>query len=282
MLDENGQYLPFDPPLVDAGATLGGTVAAGLSGSGRFRYGGVRDFLLGVKLVTRANRVVFGGGKVVKNAAGFDIPKLMIGSLGQYGVMTELTFKVFPRPQQFVTLLVPSSDAEVDLARLERILRAPLDLTCADYSPTEGIAIMLGGSTDAMAARVQRVGDLLDCKFEQIEGDDQNEYWRHIREFDWQPTEFGIARIPISFRQLAKAEQFLSRFESKLPRRYSAGGANLWITWPTGGSIAKFEGICHHLSQAALAVLGKWPTKVLGANRSADFEDQLSKVFCEI
>src|SRR5262245_57119285 len=64
MLAEHGQYLPFDPPLVERGATLGGTVAAGLSGPGRYRYGGVRDFILGVRLVDGSGQVVRGGGKV--------------------------------------------------------------------------------------------------------------------------------------------------------------------------------------------------------------------------
>ena len=80
-LAENGQLFPFDPPLVEAGATLGGTTASGLSGPGRFRYGGIRDFILGVKMVTGEGRAVFGGGKVVKNAAGFDIPKLVTAVL---------------------------------------------------------------------------------------------------------------------------------------------------------------------------------------------------------
>ncbi len=97
LLAQNRQYLPFDPPLAAAGATVGGTVAAGLSGSGRYRYGGVRDFLIGVTFISGDGRTVSGGGKVVKNAAGFDIPKLMVGSLGRFGVLVELTFKVFPR-----------------------------------------------------------------------------------------------------------------------------------------------------------------------------------------
>src|SRR5690606_27154197 len=85
-LAENGQYLPFDPPLVKHGAPLGGTIAAGLSGSGRQRCGGVRDFLIGVRFVDGQGQLVRGGGKVVKNAAGFDLPKLLIGSVGRLGV----------------------------------------------------------------------------------------------------------------------------------------------------------------------------------------------------
>ena len=106
MLAEHGQYLPFDPPLAAAGATLGGTVAAGLSGPGRYRYGGVRDFVLGVRFVDGMGNLVRGGGKVVKNAAGFDFPKLMVGSLGRLGVLAELSFKVFPQPPAFATLAV--------------------------------------------------------------------------------------------------------------------------------------------------------------------------------
>ena len=72
-LGEKGQNLPFDPWLVEAGATLGGTVAAGLSGPGRFRFGGLRDFILGVRFVDGTGRLLRMGGKVVKNAAGFDL-----------------------------------------------------------------------------------------------------------------------------------------------------------------------------------------------------------------
>ena len=75
-LSQSGQYLPFDPLLADAGATLGGTVASGLSGPGRFRFGGLRDFILGVRFVDGDGRLLRLGGRVVKNAAGFDVPKI--------------------------------------------------------------------------------------------------------------------------------------------------------------------------------------------------------------
>ena len=91
-----GQYLPFDPPLVDAVPRIGGTSPAGLSGSGRYRYGGVRDFLIGTRVVDGEGRLIRSGGKVVKNAAGFLLHHGMVGSLGRFGVITELTFKVFP------------------------------------------------------------------------------------------------------------------------------------------------------------------------------------------
>jgi glycolate oxidase FAD binding subunit len=98
ILLENRQYLPCEPPLAGAGATLGGAVAAGLNGPGRYRFGGLRDSLLGIQFIDGMGRLVRAGGRVVKNAAGFDMPKFMVGSLGGYGFLVELTFKVMPVP----------------------------------------------------------------------------------------------------------------------------------------------------------------------------------------
>src|SRR5688572_10031719 len=109
-LSQSGQYLPFDPLLADAGATLGGTVAAGLSGPGRFRFGGLRDFILGVRFVDGEGRLMRLGGRVVKNAAGFDVPKFFVGSAGRFGVLAEITFKVFPRPVATRTLRIEARD----------------------------------------------------------------------------------------------------------------------------------------------------------------------------
>src|SRR5688500_4088510 len=109
-LAQSGQYLPFDPLLADVGATLGGTVAAGLSGPGRFRFGGLRDFILGVRFVDGEGRLLRLGGRVVKNAAGFDVPKFFVGSAGRFGIMTEITFKVFPRPVATRTLRIEAKD----------------------------------------------------------------------------------------------------------------------------------------------------------------------------
>jgi len=104
-LAAHGQHLPFDPPLVAAGATLGGVVAAGTSGPGRFRHGGVRDFVIGARFLDGDGELVGGGGRVVKNAAGFDLPRLLVGSMGRLGVLVEVAFKVFPAPPAWGTLI---------------------------------------------------------------------------------------------------------------------------------------------------------------------------------
>jgi glycolate oxidase FAD binding subunit len=139
-LAAKGQYLPFDPPLAAAGATLGGTVAAGLSGPGRLRYGGLRDFILGARFIDGAGRSLRVGGKVVKNAAGFDLPKFFVGSLGRFGVLTELTFKVFPRPASSLTLRLPVPDPTAAVALFAALGRGRWEANAVDLPP-EGDAV---------------------------------------------------------------------------------------------------------------------------------------------
>lgn len=96
-LGEHGQFLPLCPPRPEV-ATLGGTVAAAATGPWRAGFGGPRDWLIGCRVLDAAGREIRGGGQVVKNVAGYDLPKLYSGSFGTLGVLVELTFKVFPRP----------------------------------------------------------------------------------------------------------------------------------------------------------------------------------------
>ena len=96
-LARHGQFLPLDPPHADA-ATIGGIIAANSSGFWRARYGGVRDMLIGTTIALADGTLARAGGRVVKNVAGYDLNKLLIGSLGTLGVITECTFKVLPLP----------------------------------------------------------------------------------------------------------------------------------------------------------------------------------------
>ena len=134
-LAAKGQYLPFDPLLADAGATLGGTVASGLSGPGRFHYGGLRDFLLGATIVDGSGQLLKLGAKVVKNAAGFDLPKFLIGSLGRFGVLGEITFKVFPLAPSFLTLGFPCETPDKAAQLLCDGARKRWELDALDYLP---------------------------------------------------------------------------------------------------------------------------------------------------
>jgi glycolate oxidase FAD binding subunit len=97
LLAQHDQFLPLDPPHPQH-ATVGGVLAAGSQGPLKHGYGGVRDFCIGIQFVTGDGKLVKGGGRVVKNVAGYDLMKLMIGSYGSLGVIVEANFKVFPRP----------------------------------------------------------------------------------------------------------------------------------------------------------------------------------------
>jgi glycolate oxidase FAD binding subunit len=141
-----GQYLPFDPMLVEAGATIGGTVASGLSGPGRFRFGGLRDFILGVRFVDGSGRLLRLGGKVVKNAAGFDLPKFFVGSLGRFGALVEVTFKVFPRPASRLTLRIAADEKTIARASNSRWESDALDVLPGG----EQIVMRLAGPESAL------------------------------------------------------------------------------------------------------------------------------------
>lgn len=131
LLADSGQYLPFEPPHFGSAATFGGTIACGLAGPARASVGPVRDFVLGVRVLTGAGQVLNFGGRVMKNVAGYDTTRLMVGALGTLGVLLEVSLKVLPRPPYQVTLTF-----EFDAARaIERmndwaLTALPISATC--------------------------------------------------------------------------------------------------------------------------------------------------------
>ena len=104
LLREQGQTLPFEPPLFAGRATLGGTIACNLSGPARPWTGSGRDLLLGVRLITGRGELLKFGGQVMKNVAGYDVSRLQAGALGTLGVLSELSLKVLPLPEHSLTL----------------------------------------------------------------------------------------------------------------------------------------------------------------------------------
>src|SRR2546422_2491144 len=108
LLAARGQFLAIDPPDPPH-ATIGGTVAANINGPRRLAYGGVRDLVIGMKMVLASGEQIKAGGKVVKNVAGYDMCKLFVGSLGTLGVITEVTFKMAPLPETFRTIVAPGA-----------------------------------------------------------------------------------------------------------------------------------------------------------------------------
>jgi len=239
MLAEQGQYLPFDPPFAARGATLGGTVAAGLSGSGRYRYGGVRDFLIGMRFVDGQGQEVRGGGAVVKNAAGFDFPKLFVGSMGRLGVLTELTFKVFPQPPAFATVTADFGPLADLLSALHAVTGGQIDLHAVDFGPSEDgwtLCVRIGGLTATLEQRVQALRALVNAGENAPRGTDalfgrkEHDLWRKARAMAWLPEGYGLVRVPLTPRRIAAVEEALCAGEGAA-RRYSVAGNLLWLGW---------------------------------------------------
>lgn len=233
-LAEHGQYLPFDPPLVEGGATLGGTLASGLSGSGRYRYGGISDFLLGVKFVDGQGQILRVGGRVVKNAAGFDLSKLMVGSLGAYGVLVEVTFKVFPRPAAYTTLRIGYPSMQGAMEALVLLTVSPLEIFALDILPednTAALLIRLGGTPDSFSTRVEKTQTVLGREEDELlEGGKESELWRSTCEFSWAPQEQFLVKVPLTPKRTLKLEERLVGHETT--RRYCVGANVAWIAWP--------------------------------------------------
>lgn len=155
LLAGQGQMLAFEPPHFGA-ATLGGCIASGLSGPRRMQVGAVRDFVLGVNLIDGAGQSLSFGGQVMKNVAGYDVSRLMAGSMGCLGVMTELTVKVLPRPSAEITLLF-SCDQGQAIRLLNSWATQPLPISGSFWSDGQ-LALRLSGAEAAVAAARQGLG----------------------------------------------------------------------------------------------------------------------------
>lgn len=233
LLAARGQYLPFDPMLVEHGATLGGTVAANASGPERYRYGGVRDFIIGCHYIDGRGELLSGGGKVVKNAAGFDTPKLMVGSMGTLGILTDVCFKVFPLPESYQTVIARFPNMAEALRAHAALTLAPLDFHAIEMAPDAAgvrLEVRVGGLADGLAARLERVralaggGDIL-------AGSAEHAHWATVRELRW--CAGAAVKAPVT-PALVPALEAAFGADSAVPvaRRYSAGANALWLDAP--------------------------------------------------
>lgn len=159
-LAQHGQSLAFDPPHFGAGATVGGMVAAGLSGPARAAVGAVRDYVLGVHMVNGRGELLQFGGQVMKNVAGYDLSRLMCGSLGTLGLLVQVSLKVLPRPVSQATLRFELDQAAA-LRQLQRWAGQPLPLHASCWVSDAGrelLYLRLSGARAAVDAAVRSLG----------------------------------------------------------------------------------------------------------------------------
>lgn len=154
-LAEHGQMLAFEPPHYGPSATLGGTIACGFSGPRRPFAGAARDFVLGARIINGKGEVLSFGGKVMKNVAGYDLSRLMVGALGTLGVLLDISLKVLPKPESEQTL-VRESSAEEAGELLTRIKAKPYPLSAGCYDG-ERLFLRLSGADSAVAKACKRI-----------------------------------------------------------------------------------------------------------------------------
>jgi glycolate oxidase FAD binding subunit len=148
VLSPRRQFLPLDPPGA-AGRTLGGLTATNASGPLRARYGTMRDLLLGARFVQADGVATWGGAKVVKSVSGYDVPKLLVGSLGTLGVLGELTLRLHPLPEAESTWLVPLPSSDGAQALVQRILDSPLQPSRVEFVDARTLAAAAGEAGSA-------------------------------------------------------------------------------------------------------------------------------------
>jgi glycolate oxidase FAD binding subunit len=184
-LAEAGQWLALDPPTEPDGATLGGLLATGDCGPRRLRYGALRDLVIGVTLVLPDGTVAHAGGHVIKNVAGYDLTKLLYGSLGTLGLIAEVVVRLHPRPETSATVVVPSSVQEATARSLD-LLAAPLEPSAVGWvgDPRDGgtsgrLAVRFEGTAAGVAAQTRALRDSLGGTApETLANTDESALWR--------------------------------------------------------------------------------------------------------
>lgn len=171
-LAESGQMVPFEPPYFGESATLGGAVACGLSGPARPYTGSVRDFVLGAVCINgKGERLAF-GGQVMKNVAGYDISRLMVGAMGTLGVLLDISLKVLPRPARELTAALPM-DAAAAIDTMNAWAGQPLPVSACCYDG-ELLRVRLSGSESGVQSARKKIGGE-----EVAQG---STYWSDLRE----------------------------------------------------------------------------------------------------
>ena len=251
LLGAENQHLPFEPPHWGAEATIGGTMACNLSGPRRFKAGALRDFILGLEMINGHGECIRAGGKVVKNVTGYDLSKVLSGSFGTLGVLTEICLKIWPRPETRQTLVVHGQTPEAALQLMLRLAALPYEITGLTYLPAADLKesrtlARLEGPGPPVAAQLHKlVSEHIEADTSTMEEEDSDIWWMSLRELDpFQPApgeQLWRFAIPP-----ASAMQLLETLKKRVPLRWGLdwGGGLLWALFPTTVQAA-------HLHQAA-------------------------------
>jgi glycolate oxidase FAD binding subunit len=263
------QCLAFEPSHLPGAGTLGGAVSTGLAGPRRPKSGAARDHVLGLTAVSGRGETFRAGGKVVKNVTGYDLPKLITGSYGTLAVLTELTVKVLPAPEDTRTLIVSGQAAGDAVRTMTAVLQSAADVSAACYLPP-GISIAAaavddGGSTafrlegvsPSVEFRLGRLRQLLanEGSISMLDRESSLAFWRAIR--DVEPFAGDSARLlwRVSVPP-ARGAVVLARIQTTVTDArvfLDWGGGLIWVQTPPPTNLPD----AHDYEQKIRAALGE-------------------------
>ena len=253
-LAAKGQMLPFEPMDhrtlfgTTGQPSIGGVVAGNHSGPRRIQAGACRDSLIGVRLINGLGQAIKSGGRVMKNVTGLDLAKLVTGSWGTLGLFTEVTFKVLPKPERTLTLLIKNLSDERAVEALSAALGSPFEPSGAAHVPAglgrpiSRTILRLEGFSASLEYRIGQLRQLL-APFGDLvvlEGEDSSGMWRGIRdaEFLAEPRDAAIWRISTA---PTRAPAMIATIAAAVPAArwfYDWGGGLVWLAVPSSDDAA--------------------------------------------
>lgn len=173
-LAEQKQFLPFEPPHFSSTATVAGCIASGLAGPRRATAGATQDFVLGTHLIDGTGQYLRFGGQVMKNVAGYDVSRLLCGSLGTLGVITQLSLKVLPLPEQELTVKLTIDQAQA-ITRINALHAEPLPISASSWLD-DHLYVRLSGAPSPIEVAVKAIGG------QSLTTDEAQQFWAQIKE----------------------------------------------------------------------------------------------------
>ena len=219
LLAAKNQRLGFEPPIFTGDTTIGGAVASGLAGPRRPYAGTVRDFVLGVKLLTGTGEVMKFGGEVMKNVAGFDLTRLMAGAMGTLGVLLEISLRIIPQTQKEITVLLEHPNPDTAIALFNRLAARPLPLSAAAWHNGE-TRIRLSASVAGIKGASKIIGGQVDAR--------GGEFWQQLRDHQ---LPFFANDAPLLRVSTPPGTEMISLPDSA--QLVDWGGAQRWVSGET-------------------------------------------------
>ncbi len=281
-LDAENQRLafePFDYRIVmgtDGVPQIGSVFATNNSGSRRFAVGAARDFLLGVRFVDGSGRIIKNGGRVMKNVTGYDLVKLLSGSYGTLGVLTEVSFKVLPIPETESSLVLHQLSDRDAVAAMSKSLSSPYEVTGAVHDPLTGQTVLrLEGFADSVTYRIEKLQELLGGSAPEVsvwEAANSSSFWKSQRNLDGLAKQGGdvwkVSCKPSDAPSLAEKAAALSH-------SFDWGGGLIWIETSPGtdlrARLGAFDGHATIIraSETTTRQLGRFHPEAPGVARIA-------------